>query len=41
MVIGDTGDKLKIIYSSRGLVDRFSGFKSYCSAMENIVFQAH
>jgi hypothetical protein len=41
MVIGDTADKLKFIYNSHKIIERFGGFKNYCSAIEKIVFQTH
>lgn len=41
MIIGDTADKLKFIYSSHKMIERFGGFKNYCSAMEILVFQTH
>jgi hypothetical protein len=31
LAIGDTNDKLKIIYKNSGIIERYSGFKNYCS----------
>jgi hypothetical protein len=39
LVIGDTNDKLKIIYKKRKYVERYSGFKNYCSDAYYRLFQ--
>ena len=31
LIIGDSNDKLKIIYKHKKLVERYYGFKNYCS----------
>lgn len=41
IVIGDTNDKLKIIFKKKNIVQRFGGFKNYCSDGCHLVFQAH
>jgi hypothetical protein len=39
MVVGDTNDKLKIIYKKRKIVERYGGFKNFCSDASYRVFQ--
>lgn len=39
LVIGDTNDKLKIIYKNRNVIERYYGFKNYCSDVCHLVFQ--
>ena len=39
LVIGDTNDKMKIIYKKRRLVERYSGFKNYCSDVYYRLFE--
>ena len=41
MVIGDTNDRLKIIYKKRNVVERFRGFKNYCADGCHLVFTTH
>ena len=38
MVIGDTNDKVKIIYKNKSLVERYTGFKNYTTAVQHLLF---
>jgi hypothetical protein len=41
LVLGDTNNYLKIIYYGKNYVERFAGFKNYCSSIDHVLFPTH
>lgn len=41
LILGDTSNFLKIIYQGRNYVERYAGFKNYCSSIDQVLFPNH